>query len=124
MAGLTALSFALIEGQSYDWGQIWSFVSIPLLLVAGVALLVVFALDQRRSQEGEPLMPFSLLRDRNFTLMTTVGACLHEYAHPAHLLAASPRAPGVGAAPCDAAIARAAFRETPRGLASAAWSRS
>jgi EmrB/QacA subfamily drug resistance transporter len=76
-AGLTALSFGLIEGQRYDWGEIWSFVSIPLLLVAGVALLVVFAFDQARAQRGEPLVPFTLLRDRNFTLMTVVGACIH-----------------------------------------------
>jgi EmrB/QacA subfamily drug resistance transporter len=76
-AGLTALSFGLIEGQRYDWGQIWSFVSIPLLLVAGVVLLVAFALDQARSQDGEPLVPFTLLRDRSFALMTVVGACVH-----------------------------------------------
>jgi EmrB/QacA subfamily drug resistance transporter len=76
-AGLSLLSFGLIEGQRYDWGEVWSFVSIPLLLVAGVVMLVVFALDQARSQDGEPLVPFALLRDRNFTLMTVVGACIH-----------------------------------------------
>jgi EmrB/QacA subfamily drug resistance transporter len=76
-AGLTALSFGLIEGQRYDWGQVWSFVSIPLLLVVGIALLGAFVLAQARSQEGEPLVPFALLRDRNYALMTLVGGALH-----------------------------------------------
>jgi EmrB/QacA subfamily drug resistance transporter len=76
-AGLAALSFGLIEGQRYDWGEVWSFVSIPLLLVVGIALLGAFVLAQARSQEGEPLVPFALLRDRNYALMTLVGGALH-----------------------------------------------
>jgi EmrB/QacA subfamily drug resistance transporter len=75
---LTALIFALIEGQRYGWGQIWSFVSIPLLLVAGAALFGVFILMQRRRQTGarEPLVPFALFKDRNYTLMLAVGAAM------------------------------------------------
>jgi EmrB/QacA subfamily drug resistance transporter len=75
---LTAIMFALIEGQRYDWGQIWGPISIPLLLVAGVALFGVFVWMQRRRQTGdrEPLVPFALFRDRNYTLMLGVGAAM------------------------------------------------
>jgi EmrB/QacA subfamily drug resistance transporter len=76
-AGLAALSFGLIEGQRYDWGQVWSFVSIPLLIALGVVLLGLFGLQQARSQGREPLVPFVLLRDRSFALMTLVGPCVH-----------------------------------------------
>jgi MFS family permease len=56
---LTAITFALIEGQRYDWGQVWAFVSIPGLLVGGFVLLAVFAWLQKRRQTGdrEPLLP-------------------------------------------------------------------
>jgi EmrB/QacA subfamily drug resistance transporter len=75
-AGLVAVTFGLIEGQRYDWGQVWSFVSIPVVLAAGAVLLAAFALGQARRQDAEPLVPFALLRDRNFALMTFVGAAL------------------------------------------------
>ncbi|RKT89085.1 drug resistance transporter, EmrB/QacA subfamily [Saccharopolyspora antimicrobica] len=71
--GLCCLTFGLQEGQRYDWGAVWSFVSIPLLLVAGVLLLVVFAFSQRRPGPRAPMVPFELLRNRNFGLMN-VGA--------------------------------------------------
>jgi EmrB/QacA subfamily drug resistance transporter len=72
---LTAITFALIEGQRYSWGVVWSFISIPLLLVGGGLLLVLFVWMQKRRQTGdrEPLVPFALFRDRNYTLMIIVG---------------------------------------------------
>src|SRR5919202_1426437 len=75
---LTAITFGLIEGQRYGWGRVWGFVSIPLLLAAGVVLLAAFVLMQRRLQRGdrEPLVPFALFRDRNYTLMIMVGAAV------------------------------------------------
>jgi EmrB/QacA subfamily drug resistance transporter len=75
---LTGLIFGLIEGQRYDWGQVWGFVSIPLLLAVGVVLFGVFLLMQRRRQTGgrEPLVPFALFHDRNYTLMLVVGAAM------------------------------------------------
>ena len=75
---LTAITFALIEGQRYDWGRVWGVVSIPMIVAAGVVLLGVFALMQRRLQTGdrEPLLPFALFRDRNFTLMVVVGGAM------------------------------------------------
>jgi EmrB/QacA subfamily drug resistance transporter len=75
---LTAIIFGLIEGQRYDWGQVWGPVSIPLLLVVGLLLFGVFLWMQRRRQSGdrEPLVPFALFHDRNYTLMLVVGAAM------------------------------------------------
>jgi EmrB/QacA subfamily drug resistance transporter len=68
-AALFCLVFALTEGQRYEWNAaIWS-------LFGGAAVLfVVFLLHQRSRQDDEPLVPFSLFRDRNFTVMNFVGA--------------------------------------------------
>jgi EmrB/QacA subfamily drug resistance transporter len=74
--GLLAICYGLVEGQRYDWGTIASFVSIPLVIVAGVVLLAVFLLVQKLRQEHEPLIPFALFRGRNFTLMNWVSFTL------------------------------------------------
>jgi EmrB/QacA subfamily drug resistance transporter len=74
--GLLAITFGLIEGQRYDWGQVWGFVSIPAVLAAGTVLLLLFVGLQALEQEGEPLLPFALFRERNFSLMNLVGAAL------------------------------------------------
>ena len=74
--GLLGICYGLVEGQRYDWGTIASFVSIPLVIGAGVVLLVVFFLVQKLGQNGEPLIPFALFRDRNFTLMNWVSGTL------------------------------------------------
>jgi EmrB/QacA subfamily drug resistance transporter len=75
-AGLVAVTYGLVEGQSCDWGPVWSFVSIPLILVTGVALLVIFVLVQALRQERRPLLPFTLFRDRNYALMATVSVII------------------------------------------------
>jgi EmrB/QacA subfamily drug resistance transporter len=77
-ASLTLVMFGLIEGQRYDWGQVWGFITIPLMLAVGVALFVVFIIMQRRRQTGgrEPLVPFALFKDRNYSLMLGVGAAM------------------------------------------------
>ncbi|MBV9795014.1 MAG: DHA2 family efflux MFS transporter permease subunit [Actinobacteria bacterium] len=75
-AGLVAITYGLVEGQSCDWGTVWSFVSIPLILVAGVALLVIFALVQALRQERRPLLPFTLFADRNYAVMATVSVII------------------------------------------------
>jgi len=74
--GLLAICYGLVEGQSYDWGTITSFISIPLILGFGVVMLSVFLLVQKLRQSGEPLVPFSLFRNRNFTLMNWVSFTL------------------------------------------------
>jgi len=69
-AGLFCLTFGLIEGQRFSWDAgIWA------LLAASAGLLVVFLLQQRGRQTAEPLVPFSLFRDRNFTILNAVS-CL------------------------------------------------
>ena len=70
-AALFCLTFALTEGQKFEWNAvIWA------LIAAGLALFVVFAVHQRGRQDGEPLVPFSLFRDRNFTILSLVGAAV------------------------------------------------
>jgi EmrB/QacA subfamily drug resistance transporter len=74
--GLLAICYGLVEGQRYDWGTIASFISIPLVIAAGIVLLAVFLLVQKLRQEREPLIPFVLFRSRNFTLMNWVSFTL------------------------------------------------
>jgi MFS family permease len=68
-----AITYGLIEGQTYHWGRITSFVTIPLVIGCGVALLALFGLVQARRQEREPLLPFVLFRDRNYALMSATN---------------------------------------------------
>src|ERR1700684_414344 len=42
LGGLLAICYGLVEGQRYNWGTISSFISIPLFIGVGVALLVAF----------------------------------------------------------------------------------
>jgi len=83
-AGLAALVFALIEGQRYHWGTFsdtlafdalgahWGLISIPALFVASAILLTLFVAWERRQEE--PLVPFSLFKDRNFAIGNTLSA--------------------------------------------------
>ena len=75
-AALLAICYGLVEGQKYDWGTITSFISIPLVLGVGVLLLAAFLLLQRLTQDREPLVPFALFRDRNYTVMNWVSGVL------------------------------------------------
>ncbi|MBW8481461.1 MFS transporter [Actinomadura parmotrematis] len=70
-ASLFCLVFALTEGEKYDWnGWIWG------LMGAAAALLAAFLLQQRAKQDAEPLVPFGLFRDRNFSVLNFVGAAV------------------------------------------------
>jgi predicted MFS family arabinose efflux permease len=71
-AGLLGVIFGLIEGQRYDWGTVTGFVTIPEIIGAGVILLAVFLYSQSRRQGSEPLLPFEVFKDRNFTLAAVV----------------------------------------------------
>jgi EmrB/QacA subfamily drug resistance transporter len=67
-ASLLCMSFALIEGEQYAWNTwIWT-----LIAVSGV-LMAIFLVYQRGQQDNEPLVPFELFRDRNFSIMNFVG---------------------------------------------------
>lgn len=74
-ASLFLVTFGLIEGEHYSWGKVWSFISIPVIIIAGVVLLAVFMVLQYFEKE-EPLVPFAILRDRNFSLMNVVAMAM------------------------------------------------
>ena len=74
-AGLFAVVFGLIEGQRYDWGAVWGPLSIAEIIGAGVALIAIFVWWE--SRQREPLMPLSLFRERNFSLMNWTSAALN-----------------------------------------------
>ncbi|MGE7438276.1 DHA2 family efflux MFS transporter permease subunit [Kitasatospora sp. NPDC001175] len=68
-AAVFCLAFALTEGERYHWNAvIWG------LLFGAAALFAAFAAQQRRRQAEEPLVPFQLFRDRNYTVMNAVSA--------------------------------------------------
>jgi EmrB/QacA subfamily drug resistance transporter len=81
---LFAVVFGLIEGQRYHWGTFtdvasfdaagghWGLFSIPSLFIAGAMLLVLFVLWDR--VQDQPLVPFSLFSDRNFTVGNGLAA--------------------------------------------------
>src|SRR5437660_3115402 len=75
-AGLLGVIYGLIEGQRYDWGTVIGFITIPEIIGAGVLMLALFLYYQARRQDGEPLLPFDVFKNRNFTLMTLVMAAM------------------------------------------------
>ena len=78
-AGLLGVIYGLIEGQRYDWGTVTGFVTIPEIIGAGVLLLALFFYYQARrnaQKDSEPLLPFEVFKDRNFTFMTLVMAAM------------------------------------------------
>jgi EmrB/QacA subfamily drug resistance transporter len=75
-AALLAICYGLVEGQKYNWGTVWGFISIPLILGAGVVLLLLFLLVQKLTQDKEPLVPFAVFRDRNYSVVNWVSGVL------------------------------------------------
>ncbi|MEU7335145.1 MULTISPECIES: MFS transporter [unclassified Streptomyces] len=67
-SALFCLAFGLTEGQRYDWNG-W----ILALFGAAALLFAAFLGHERGRQDADPLVPFSLFRDRNFTLVNVVG---------------------------------------------------
>jgi EmrB/QacA subfamily drug resistance transporter len=73
-AGLFGITFGLIEGQRYNWGTVTGFISIPLIIATGLLLVALFFVwDHTRAA---PMVPPSLFRERNFSLMNWVGAII------------------------------------------------
>ena len=70
--GLFLITYGLIEGQPHDWGKVWGAVTIPEVIAAGVVLMVVFLFQQRAQRGGEPLIPFEIFHDRNYSIMNYV----------------------------------------------------
>ncbi|MFC4125503.1 DHA2 family efflux MFS transporter permease subunit [Nocardia rhizosphaerae] len=80
--GMTALVFGIQEGNAQDWSPL-----IWLLIGFGLVMLVLFVRNQARNT-GEPLVPLSLFRDRNFSLaniaIATMGAAVTAQMLPAY----------------------------------------
>ncbi len=64
---LFCLTFALLEGQRYVWGG-----EIQAILGAAAVFATIFVIQQWRRQHRDPLVPFALFSDRNYTLMNLV----------------------------------------------------
>ena len=73
-AGLFAIVFGLIEGQRYNWGTYAYGVTIPEIIVAGVALIIAFVFWERF--QAEPLVPLSLFAERNFAVANWIAAAI------------------------------------------------
>jgi EmrB/QacA subfamily drug resistance transporter len=73
-AALFAIVFGLIEGQRYDWGTISGWLTIPMVIGAGIVLLAVFIAWE--AAQRDPLLPLGIFRNRNFSIMNWVGAAV------------------------------------------------
>jgi len=74
--GLFLVTFGLIEGQSHDWGKVWGPITIVEIIVVGLVVLGLFVVHQWMQQRNEPLVPFQIFRDRNFSVMNFVAASI------------------------------------------------
>jgi EmrB/QacA subfamily drug resistance transporter len=88
-AGLFLLVFGIQEGETYNWGTITGPITVWGLIIAGIVVLAAFVVWQRvnpRVYNGEPLLPLSLFKDRNFSLanvgITTVGFSVTAFSLP------------------------------------------
>ena len=83
--GLFLLVFGIQEGETYNWGTITGPITVWGLIIAGLAVLAGFVLWQRFNK-GEPLLPLSLFKDRNFSLanlgITMVGFTVTSFGLP------------------------------------------
>ncbi|MDO8691379.1 MAG: DHA2 family efflux MFS transporter permease subunit [Dehalococcoidia bacterium] len=68
--GLFFIVFGLVEGERYDWGAIWGWLNIPEVIAAGFAILLGFVAWERT--QTEPLIPLSLFKNRNYSIMNSV----------------------------------------------------
>ena len=74
-ASLFLIVYGLIEGERYDWSDCWGPITIWEIIGAGVLLLVVFVLYERRPDE--PLLPLALLRNRNYSVLNWLNALVN-----------------------------------------------
>lgn len=80
--GMFLLVFGIQEGNTRNWDAwIWT------MIIAGAVVLVLFVVNQARNK-GEPLVPMSLFRDRNFALssvaIAAMGAAITALMVPAY----------------------------------------
>jgi EmrB/QacA subfamily drug resistance transporter len=74
--GIFLIAFGLIEGPSHRWGRVWGPVSIPVVLGAGLVVLLLFVWQQRVYRGRDPLVPSGIYADRNFAVMSGVIAAI------------------------------------------------
>ena len=102
-AGMFCLVFGVQEGNRYSWGTITGWLSVPLLIAAGLALLAGFVAWQAVNK-SEPLIPLQLFKQRNFSLasiaMATMGFAITCIALPLMLYAQNAR----GFTPTESAL--------------------
>jgi len=68
---LFCLVYALTEGQKYAWNRwIWALIAASVVLFAG------FMAHQIRHQDGEPLLPLVLFKERNFSVINFAGVAV------------------------------------------------
>ncbi len=88
--GMFLLVFGIQEGGTYDWGTITGIISVPLLIVGGVAFMGAFVYWQSRIRT-EPLVPLGLFRDRNFSMsnlaISAMGFAITAFIFPFTLFA-------------------------------------
>ena len=80
--GMFLLVFGIQEGNAHNWNAwIWT------MIIAGVVVLGLFVINQARNK-GEPLVPMSLFRNRNFALssvaIASMGAAITALMVPAY----------------------------------------
>jgi EmrB/QacA subfamily drug resistance transporter len=71
-AGLFGVIFGLVEGERYNWGTVWSFITIPEIIAAGLIVFIAFIVLEHF--QAEPLVPLSLFLNRNFSIAIWVSA--------------------------------------------------
>ena len=73
-ASLALLAFGLVEGERFQWGTVAGPVTIPLVLAGSAVAFALFLVHQWTRQGRDPLVPFALFRDRNYSLMSLNAA--------------------------------------------------
>lgn len=81
--GLTAVMYAVIEGQRHAWGRVAAGITIPEILIASLLLLAAFTIWERF--QPEPLVPLGLFRMRTFAIMAGLSVAV-QFALQAQLL--------------------------------------
>jgi EmrB/QacA subfamily drug resistance transporter len=70
--GLFLVVYGLIEGEPHHWSKVWGPITIPEVIGAGAVILAIFMYQQYTNRDAEPLIPFTIFRDRNYSLMNIV----------------------------------------------------